>query len=110
RIIARLRQLYKLYDRPELVDEYVSKGGHAYRPDLRVASFRWINKHVKKDTGPVTDADFKPFPDEQLRVFATDRDVPGDAMNGQIDETFVPQAQAPLPESGRFEEWKQGLM
>ena len=51
RIIDRLRRLYKMYDKPDLVDDYVSTGGHAYRPDLRVAVFQWINKHLKNDGG-----------------------------------------------------------
>src|SRR5262249_56198423 len=43
RIIERLRKLYKLYGQPDAVDEYVSSGGHEYRPDLRLAVFKWIN-------------------------------------------------------------------
>ncbi|MFO0928050.1 MAG: prolyl oligopeptidase family serine peptidase [Gemmataceae bacterium] len=31
RIIARLRQAYRLHGKPDLVDEYVSIGGHDYR-------------------------------------------------------------------------------
>ena len=58
RIIERLRRAYKMYDKPDLVEEYVSVGGHDYRPDLRVVIFKWINKHLKNDTGPVKDADF----------------------------------------------------
>ncbi|HZT81086.1 MAG TPA: prolyl oligopeptidase family serine peptidase, partial [Gemmataceae bacterium] len=100
RIIARLRKLYKMYDRPDLVDEYVSKGGHAYRPDLRIAIFKWINKHIKGDTGPVKDsAEFAPLPGKELRVFPEDRDIPKDAVNGRIDETFVPRAKVKLPEA-----------
>jgi cephalosporin-C deacetylase-like acetyl esterase len=110
RIIDRLRKLYKMYDRPELVDEYVSKGGHDYRPDLRVAIFQWINKHIKNDTGPVKDAEFKFFPNEQLRVFPKDDDMPKDAINGKIDEMFVTPAAGKLPEEGKFAEWKQGMM
>src|SRR5207249_5942886 len=110
RIIARLRKLYGMYGRPGLVDEYVSKGGHDYRPDLRIAIFKWINKHIKNDTGSVKDADFKPFPNEQLRVFPADKDLPKDAINGKIDETFVARAKVKLPEEGKFEGWKKGLI
>lgn len=111
RIIERLRTLYKLHGKPELVDEYVSAGGHAYRPDLRIAIFKWINKHIQGNTGEVKDsADFKLFKDEELRVFARDEDIPKDAINHKIDETFVPRAQVKLPEAGKFEEWKKGLM
>jgi cephalosporin-C deacetylase-like acetyl esterase len=110
RIAARLRQLYKMYDKPELFDDYVSKGGHDYRPDLRIAIFKWINKHLKNDTGPVKDADFKPIAGKELRVFSEDSDVPKDAINGKIDETFVPKAVVKLPEQGKFDEWKRGLL
>jgi dienelactone hydrolase len=110
RVIERLRQLYALYGKPGLVDEYVSKGGHAYRPDLRVAVFKWLNKHLKNDPGPVRDADFKPLPGKELRVFPEDKDVPKDAVNGRIDETFVPQARPALPEPARFQQWKSDLM
>ncbi len=110
RIVTRLWQLYKMYDKPELFADYTSKGGHDYRPDLRIAVFKWINKHLKNDTGPVKDADFKPLPGKDLRVFAEDKDVPKDAINGKIDESFVPKAEVKLPEPGRFEEWKKKLL
>ncbi|HEY7315191.1 MAG TPA: prolyl oligopeptidase family serine peptidase [Gemmataceae bacterium] len=110
RIIARLRQAYKMYDKPDLVDDYVSKGGHDYRPDLRVAVFKWINKHLKHDTGEVKDADFKPLEGKELRVFPEEKDIPKDALNGKIDETFVPLAQVKLPKEGDFVEWKKGLL
>src|SRR5262249_55884377 len=110
RIAARLRQLYQMYGKPELFDDYVSKGGHDYRPDLRIAIFKWINKHIKNDTGPVKDADFKPFPNEQLRVFPEDKDIPKDAINGKIDETFAARAKVKLPEEGKFEEWKKQVI
>jgi hypothetical protein len=111
RIIARLRKLYQMYEKPDVVDDYISKGGHDYRPDLRIAIFKWINKHIKNDTGPVKDsADFKPFANEELRAFPEDKDIPKDAINGKIDETFVPRARVKLPEEGKFAEWKTGLM
>ncbi len=110
RIIARLRKLYAMYGKPELVDEYVSKGGHDDRPDLRVAAFRWMNRHLKNDTSPVKHEESKPLPGPQLRVFPEDKDVPKDALNATIDETFVPKATVRLPEEGKFAEWKKGLL
>jgi dienelactone hydrolase len=110
RVIARLRKLYKMYDKPELVDAYVSHGEHAYRPDLRVAIFKWINKHVKHDTGPVKDADFKTIPGKDLRVFPEDSDLPKGAINGTVDEVFVPRAKVKLPEAGGFTAWKADLL
>src|SRR5262249_47950349 len=48
RVIARLRRVYEMYGKPDLVEEYVSHGGHTYRADLRQAIFRWINIHLKQ--------------------------------------------------------------
>ncbi|MBL8797098.1 MAG: hypothetical protein JNM56_24570, partial [Planctomycetia bacterium] len=103
--------LYKLHGKAERVDEYVSKGGHDYRPDLRIAAFQWINKHIKNDAGEVKDsAEYTLFKPEELRVFPEDKDLPADALNHKIDETFVKRAEVKLPEAGKFDAWKQGLM
>jgi cephalosporin-C deacetylase-like acetyl esterase len=110
RIIARLRQLYKLYDKSALVDDHVSKGGHDYRPDLRKRIFKWMNLHLKGDKGDVEDANDKPLPGKQLRVFPEDSDLPKDALNARIDETFIAPAQVKLPEEKEFAAWKKGLM
>jgi dienelactone hydrolase len=112
RIIAKLRDCYQMHGKAELVDEYVSKGGHAYRPDLRIAAFKFINKHLKGDTTtPVEDsARYTELPGKDLRVFPTDADVPKDALNGRIDETFVPRAKVTLPEKGKFAEWKKEML
>jgi dienelactone hydrolase len=106
RIIARLREVYGMYRKLELVDEYVSKGGHDYRPDLRKAIFGWINKHLKGETGTVDDATDPPLPGEQLRVFPTDKEVPADARNATIDETFVAVAKPSSPDRDGVAGWR----
>src|SRR5207248_10003874 len=80
------------------------------RPDLRIAVFKWFNKHLKNETGEVKDADYKVLPGKDLRVFPEDKDVPKDAINGKIDETFVKRAEVKLPDKGKFAEWKKGMM
>jgi cephalosporin-C deacetylase-like acetyl esterase len=110
RIIKRLRDCYTMLGAPDLVDEYVSVGGHDYRPDLRVAIFKFINKHLKKDNGPVKDADFKALAGKELRVFPEDSDLPKDELNSKIDETFVTAKRPKLPEAKGFEEWKKDLI
>src|SRR5205085_11814101 len=72
--------------------------------------FQWMNRHLKGDTAPVKDADFKPLPGERLRVFPEDKDIPADARNATVDETFVPQARVKLPEAKGFAEWKKGVL
>jgi dienelactone hydrolase len=109
RIIARLRQLYDLLEKPSLVDDHVSKGGHDYRPDLRLAVFHWFNRHLKNDTSPLQDADPLRIPGRELRVFPEDSDLPKDSINARIDETFVPRAAVKIPEQGSFDQWKSKL-
>jgi cephalosporin-C deacetylase-like acetyl esterase len=109
RIIDRLRKLYKMLGKPDLVEEHVSPGGHDYRPDLRVAIFKFFNKHLKNDTAEVKDAAFMALPGKDLRVFPEDRDLPANALNGKIDESFVPRAEVKLPAEGKYDEWKADL-
>ncbi len=99
-----------MYDKPDLVDEYISKGGHDDRADLRVAAFQWMNKHLKNDTAPVKYEAYKQLPGKELRVFPEGMDVPKDAINGKIDETFVKRAEVKLPEKEKFAEWKKAMM
>ena len=110
RIIERLRKCYSLFDAKEKVDEHVSKGGHAYRPDLRVAIFEFFHKHLKGDKTPVKDADFPMIEGKLLRAFPADTDIPKDAINATADESFVPVAKVTVPEPKDFPAWKAGLV
>src|SRR5262249_3562538 len=67
-------------------------------------------KHLKNDTSEVEDADFKPIDGKKLRVFPEDKDIPKDALNGKIDETFVKAAKVTLPEPGKFGEWRKDML
>lgn len=111
RIVARLRQCYELLGAKDKVDEYVSKGGHDYRPDLRLAVFRFFHTHLKGDNGKIADADFPKIEGKRLRAFPEDADVPKDAINGRVDEVFVPKAEVKLPAAAKdFPAWKAGLV
>jgi dienelactone hydrolase len=110
RIVSRLRRLYKLYGKPDLFSDYASEGGHDYRPDLRIEIFQWMNRHLKNNTAPVQDVVFKSLPGKELRVFPEDGDIPGDAINGKIDEVFVPRAKVELPHEGKYSAWKNELI
>jgi dienelactone hydrolase len=110
RVAAKLRMVYDMYDKSNQFEEYVSSGGHAYRPDLRVAVFSFLNKHLNNGAGKVEDVVYTPLPGKQLRVFPEDSDLPKDAINDRIDETFVPVAKVALPEQGKFDEWKKDLI
>jgi dienelactone hydrolase len=112
RIYAKLQKIYGMYGKEQSVAEYVSVGGHDYRPDLRGAIFQFFNRHLKGDpTAKVEDsAKYTPLEGRKLRVFPEDKDVPKDAINYWIDETFIPAAKVTLPEKGKFAEWKEAMI
>jgi dienelactone hydrolase len=117
RIIERLRKCYDMLGKKENVDEYVSKGGHDYRPDLRVAVFSFFEQHMKEkapgDVGKpmARDADFPKIEGKDLRVFPEDKDLPKDQINDRVDEMFVPVADVKLPTKKEdFAAWKTGLI
>src|SRR5262249_56364581 len=107
----RIRKCYEMLGTKLNVEECVSKGGHDYRPDLRVAIFQFINKHLKQEVGPVKDADFPKIEGKDLRVFPEDKDLPKDQINDKVDAVFVPVAEVKLPaKAEEFKEWKAGLV
>src|SRR5215475_15363711 len=48
RIFKKLQTIYGMYGADKAVGEYVSVGGHDYRPDLRKAIFHFFNVHLKR--------------------------------------------------------------
>ncbi|MCP3696322.1 MAG: hypothetical protein GY917_29270, partial [Planctomycetaceae bacterium] len=99
----------------------VSVGGHAYREDIRKATFRFLNIHLKQDARPILDSEKDlvtlvgrerqhPISPERLRVFLTEDDIPGDERNTTIDQAFVPMATVSLPTSVKeYGTWKKRL-
>ncbi len=121
RISNRMERLYSHHATSDRFDTLVSVGGHAYRKDLRQGVYRFINAHLKGDSREINDSEIDvvsegrnpgtyPIPQEKLRVFQTDADLPADQLNTTIDETFVPIANVNPPTAGNFEQWKKPLL
>jgi dienelactone hydrolase len=121
RVINNLERLYSLYGAGDLVDSFVSIGGHAYRQDIRQAAYRFINMHLKNDARVVTDSEVDlvtgpenkreyPIAAEKLRVFPQDSDIPKDELNTTIDQHFVPMAKVEPPKQGEYETWRAGIL
>ena len=121
RVINRLERVYSLYGAGDAVDAVVSIGGHAYREDIRRASFEFINRHLRQDVGPVQDSEvdlvtgpsdepIHPIDPPQLRVFATDDDLPRDQRNTTIDEVFVPLGHVKIPKANEYVSTKTELL
>ncbi|HEX7861030.1 MAG TPA: prolyl oligopeptidase family serine peptidase [Verrucomicrobiae bacterium] len=107
RIINRLERLYSHYGASDVVDAFVSIGGHDYRKDIRQGVFRFLNTHLKGDAKEVGDTEVDlvtgnrdeqhPIRPEELRVFPKDENIPADALNGKIDESFVEIGKVEIP-------------
>ena len=113
RIAERLKKVYRMYNREQHFQEYVTHGpvgAHSYTPDSRMAIFKWINSHLKKESAPVTDVDDVRFPEEDLRTFPTDADIPRGVLNNEIDQSFVAAAKVDLASRGQFDSWRQDLV
>ena len=112
RIAERLRKVYELMGAKEMFEEVVTTGKHEDSPELRKASFRFFNTHLKGDAkAKVEDTEFAKIDGKSLRVFPDDADLPKDAINDKIDQTFVPVADVKLPAKPEgFAAWKKGLM
>ncbi len=95
RISSRLREFYKLLGVPQNVGEVVAAGGHADKLALRIQSYQWINRFLKGDNAEVSEPAYELFPGAELRAFPGD--LPSDAVNGKIDELFVPRARLEPP-------------
>lgn len=121
RVINRLETVYSLFGAGDQVDSVVSIGGHAYREDIRKASYRFMNIHLKNDSSPVSDSEVDivtgkrgeevhPIAPERLRVFPEISDFPKDALNATIDRHFVPMAELKAPLEGQYGQWKDSLV
>lgn len=96
--VQRLYQLYKATDKLGLV---LAPGPHDEVPELQLAVLRWFNRFLKGEEKPVEMAVKKLFTPEQLRVFT---ELPADAINTNIAETFVPLAKPNQRAAGELAE------
>ena len=99
RVYWKLRGLYDLHDAANDLGPLIGEGGHKDTQELQVGAFRWFNKKLKGEDPVIEKAAAKLFEPEQLKVFPKDQ-LPPDAINGRVHETFVPTAAAPaVPET-----------
>ena len=112
RIRERLSRLYGWYEKKQgdLFDIGVTPGGHVDNVELRQMAYRWINRHLKGDTGDVSEPKLPRIEGKQLRVFPEDSDLPKDSVNATIDETFVARGNPQPPKThDEFLTWSESL-
>ncbi len=106
RLADKVRRIYDLYGAGNKFDLLETKGPHLDTPELRLGAFRWLNKWLKNDSGPVSEGIFEPLPVEQLKVLAK---TPEGALNDKIHDYFIKPAAIELPASDAVaNQWWQG--
>ena len=92
RLHAQVRRIYELHGAADKLGLVIGPGPHKDTQDLQVPVLRWFNRQLRGDDPLIEAAAVKLFTPEQLKVF---RELPMDAINTNIHETFV--AAAPTP-------------
>ncbi|MFN7141890.1 MAG: alpha/beta hydrolase family protein, partial [Limisphaerales bacterium] len=86
---AKVREIYKLYGATTNLGLLITEGPHKDTQDLQVPTFRWFNRFLKQADPLVEVPAVKLFDPTELTVF---KELPRDAINARIHETFVPMA------------------
>lgn len=107
RLAEKVRPIYDLYGAGERFALLETAGPHKDTPELRLGAFRWLNRWLKNDAGPVVETVRDPFTPQQLRVL--DR-IPSPVQNPQIHEQFVAASRIEPPASLAAWEKKAGQL
>src|SRR5579864_7257526 len=86
RLAEKVRRIYDLYGAGDKFTVLETSGPHKDTPELRLGAFRWLNRWLKNDNGPVVEKERTPFTPQELKVL--DR-VPQDAINAKIHEKWI---------------------
>ena len=88
-----------------------AKGGHDYRPDLRLAIFGFFNKHLKNDTSRSRTPTSRRSTARTCGCSRRTRICRRIRSTTAVDELFVPKAEVKLPATKEeFAAWKAGLV
>ncbi|HEV3146536.1 MAG TPA: prolyl oligopeptidase family serine peptidase [Gemmataceae bacterium] len=86
RLADKVRRTYDLYGAGDKFTVLETSGPHKDTPELRLGAFRWLNRWLKNDTGPVVEVVRAPFSPQELKVIDH---VPDDAINSRIHEKWI---------------------
>ena len=97
RLHNQVARIYKLNKAEKNLGLLITEGPHKDTQELQLPAFRWFNRFLKNDLGPIqmlTESKF--FEPEQLRVFKPGEE-PKDSINLKIAESFIPAAKIQTP-------------
>jgi hypothetical protein len=102
RMADKVRRVYDLHGAGEKFQILETAGPHKDTPELRLGAFRWMNKWLRNEAGPVVEREHVPFAPRELKVFEK---LPDDAINAKIQEQFITPAPAPTVPAADVEGW-----
>ncbi len=104
RVHESTRRIYEMLDAGKNLGLQIAEGPHKDTQPLNIGAFHWFERFLKgKDLmDTIAEPAVKVFKPEELRVFT---EIPKDEINTRIDETFVPVANPPVPQTK--EEWEK---
>lgn len=111
RLHSKVRNIYRLYGKPQNLGLQITEGPHKDTQELRVHAFRWFNRWLKQDDALIEKVAVPLQTTRELRVFEK---LPEDEKNTTIDQTFVEVAEAKMPDDASDwnqmrSAWMQGL-
>jgi dienelactone hydrolase len=115
RLAEKTRKIYELSGAGDKFQLLETKGTHEDTLELRLGEYRWMNKWLKNDGGPVEEGTLTKLTPEQLRVL---KGPPEGAINATVQESFIKPANVQLPQSAevarswwpaRKAEWETAL-
>ncbi len=98
-VFRKTRHVYTGIGASQNLGLAISEGPHKDTQRLQVNAFEWFDRFLKKEEAQALPTE-KLFEPEQLRVF---QQLPTDERTSRIHESFVPVAQAAIPNTPR--EW-----
>ncbi len=105
RLHAQVARIYKLNKAEKNLGLLITEGPHKDTQELQLPAFRWFNRFLKNDLGPIQMlSESKFFEPEQLRVFKPGEE-PKDSINLKIAESFIPTPKLDVPATK--EEWSR---
>lgn len=99
-VYRKVRNLYELGEKGPDVALQLTPGPHSDGQVLQLQALRWFNHYFKEDDSPVPSAAKSYFTPAELKVFDK---LPEDQINTKIQESFVPQAAAPVVPNSQHE-------
>jgi cephalosporin-C deacetylase-like acetyl esterase len=115
RLAGKVRRLYDLYGAGDRFTVVETPGPHKDTPPLRLAAYGWMEQWLKGSKRAVSEPERPRLAPSQLKVL---EQVPDDAVNAQVQETWIKPADPQLPEvpavarewwAGKSKEWLRQL-